>query len=263
MSRIRTVMGVALVTAGLLFVLLYLGPRWALPESRRDPTPTSSRTSSVPSLVPEADSETTDVAARVYGYTITQSYLSEMVRLNRVLEALSGAPALGERETLERLVAWHLIVKSAPPGVEPADEEVQGYVASLQRNWGLSEEALAKSLEEGGVDRAFLEQTIRRLLTVSAAVEILERDGYTLSEWLNEQERDADVWIRPDLATAAEAEVEEAAASWPRIETPVSLPQVPEVAPAFTLERAGGGTFSLEDGLTEGPVVLVFFERCA
>jgi cell division protein FtsN len=44
--------------------------------------------------------------------------------------------------------------------------------------------------------------------------------------------------------------------------TPVPRPEVPEVAPAFTLNRAGGGTFILQNQLEEGPVVLVFFERC-
>lgn len=44
--------------------------------------------------------------------------------------------------------------------------------------------------------------------------------------------------------------------------TPVPRPEVPDVAPAFTLNRAGGGTFTLREQLEEGPVVLVFFERC-
>jgi peroxiredoxin len=35
-----------------------------------------------------------------------------------------------------------------------------------------------------------------------------------------------------------------------------------DVAPAFTLKQAGGGRFALEKQLKEGPVVLVFFEKC-
>lgn len=48
----------------------------------------------------------------------------------------------------------------------------------------------------------------------------------------------------------------------PPTSTPATRPEVPDLAPDFTLERAGGGTFRLSDQLEEGPVVLVFFERC-
>ena len=48
----------------------------------------------------------------------------------------------------------------------------------------------------------------------------------------------------------------------PPTSTPAPRPEVPDVAPDFTLDRAGGGTFTLQEQLEEGPVVLVFFERC-
>ncbi|MFW6115912.1 MAG: hypothetical protein ACOC7Y_02500 [Chloroflexota bacterium] len=46
------------------------------------------------------------------------------------------------------------------------------------------------------------------------------------------------------------------------VPTPNPGPGLPTVAPDFTLERAGGGTFALAEQLEQGPVVLVFFERC-
>jgi hypothetical protein len=35
-----------------------------------------------------------------------------------------------------------------------------------------------------------------------------------------------------------------------------------EIAPDFTLERADGSTFTLSEQLAQGPVVLLFFQRC-
>jgi hypothetical protein len=40
----------------------------------------------------------------------------------------------------------------------------------------------------------------------------------------------------------------------------MSPPQVPELAPDFTLEQASGGTFTLVEQLTSGPVALVFVQ---
>lgn len=258
-SRVWTMMAVALVTAGLLFIALYLGPRLAVPE----PTPESSPAAVGPSLPPEADPAMSEVVARVDGYTITRSYLSGMVRLNKVLEALSGASALDERETLQRLVAWHVILQRASAENEPNDEQVQSYISTLQREWKVSEETMGERLLDGGVDRAFLEETIQRLLAVSAAVETLENEGHTLSQWLRERERAADIWIREDLVDAVGGDGEESAFLWTPTPTRASRTQVPEHAPTFTLERAGGGSFTLDEGLAKGPVVLVFFERCA
>jgi len=49
----------------------------------------------------------------------------------------------------------------------------------------------------------------------------------------------------------------------PATETPPPTPNlaVPDVAPDFTLERAGGGTLTLAEQLAQGAVVLVFFQR--
>jgi cytochrome oxidase Cu insertion factor (SCO1/SenC/PrrC family) len=50
---------------------------------------------------------------------------------------------------------------------------------------------------------------------------------------------------------------------------PTAVPSSPpptlasEAAPDFTLERSDGSTFTLSEQLAQGPVVLVFFQRCS
>lgn len=273
MSRTWSILGaVLLVAAGLLLAVVLVGPRVAEPEPTQVVPTDTAAADSLESPLPEPDAETAELAASVDGFPITQAYLGKTVRLNKVLGGLSGASVLGERETLERLVRSQVILNGAPPVGEPTDDEVEGFIRSLQRNWGVSDATVVARLEAEGLDRGFLEETIRRLLTVQAAVDNLEDDGHNLSQWLREQQQEADIWMIEDPADAdktdsggADESADPSAAeeTTAATEPPASAPEVPTMAPAFTLERAGGGSFNLEDRLTEGPVVLVFFERCA
>ena len=273
MSRTWSILGaVLLVAVGLVLAVTFFGPRVAAPEPTQVPPTETAAVSPLESPLPEPDPDTGELAASVDGSPITQEYLSKTVRLNRVLGALSGASVLGERETLERLVRSQVILNGAPPGDGPTDDEVEGFISSLQRNWGVSDATVVARLEAEGLERGFLEETIKRLLTVQAAVDGLETEGHNLSEWLRAQQQEADIWMIEDPAEADKTELggaEESTDLSPPEETtaatepPASGPEVPTVAPAFTLEQAGGGSFALEERLSEGPVVLVFFERCA
>jgi hypothetical protein len=137
----------------------------------------------------------------------------------------------------------------------------------MQTAWDIDEETMMSSLAAAGIERAFLEETIHRLLSVQAAVEYVEGEGQSISEWLATRERAADIKIHEDMYESPVAAAETPPPSpTPQANAPTPMPavqpEVPDTAPAFTLDRAGGGSFTLEDQLKEGPVVLVFFERC-
>jgi hypothetical protein len=200
----------------------------------------------------------------VNGYGIAESYLSQTMRLNEVLGELSGTSMLDEEETLQRLISSQLILQGVTDIEEPTRQDVESFISALEGSWGVSDEALVEMLQAVGLERAFLEDTIERLLTVEAGVQSLEDEGHTISEWLREQEQEADITISEDAAAAEEAETPPTATR--PVQTPTLTPapeaEVPEVAPDFTLSRAGGGSFTLANQLEKGPVVLVFFEKC-
>lgn len=229
--------------------------------------PASSTATAVPDTATPLLSPTSEpIAASVNGYTITQTYLTRTVELNEVLGELSGSSTLSKPETLQRLIRSRLILQGAEDIEEPTEEQVESFIAALQENWQVSDETLMQELEEVDLDRAFFEDTVRELLTVQAAVASLQEEGYNLAEWLMEQEQDADIMVVEDLFAVEESEATPAAQPTdqiaPATPTPGPESEVPDVAPSFTLNRAGGGEFTLADQLKEGPVVLVFFEKC-
>ncbi len=268
-SSIWIILGLALVgVAGLLLVLAFFEPAAVAPSTASTPSLSADR---LPTQTPNApDPETPEpsvpeepLAATVNGYSITQSYLSDTMRLNEILGQLSGASTLDEKETLQRLIRSELILQGVEDVEGPTEAEVEGFIASLQRNWGVSDEVVVDRLEAVGLERAFLVDTIDRLLTVQAAVERLEEEGHSISDWLRERQDSAEIMVFEDLASA---ETTPTARSTEEAEPATSTAELgfdtPDVASDFTLDRAGGGQLTLSDQLKEGPVVLVFFERC-
>jgi hypothetical protein len=256
---------ILLVLAGLLVVLALVNPESATPAAPGDSTPAPTATEVPPTTAPDTPTpeptpSDVELAASVNGYTITQDYLSRTVRLNRVLGKLSGASTLGKRETLQRLIRSQLILQGVESVEEPSQEDVQGFISSLERNWRVSPDDLDQELDAVSLERAFLVDTIDRLLTVQAAVDQLEADGENISEWLRAQEQQAEIMVYEELAEEPESSPTADAES--PTATPEPQAEAPEVAPNFTLQKAGGGSLTLQDQLEEGPVVLVFFERC-
>jgi hypothetical protein len=219
--------------------------------------------------------------AAVNDYTITEEYLERATALNTVLSDFAGQESLGESETLQRLIKQQLVLQGAPPDEAPSEEDVEDYIKRMQEAWSIDEETMVAELEAVSVERDFLEETIHRLLSVQTSVDQLTQEGQDVNAWLSEQEEKADIQIYQDPSELSEAPAEEdeedeepdvtntpsvvevtLSPDVPPTSTPAPEPEVPTIAPAFTLDRAGGGQVSLESQLEEGPVVLVFFQRC-
>jgi hypothetical protein len=278
-ARIGIVSGITfLVAAAALVLVALLRPGSAAPASTALPVASAPATSPPvtevpPSPTPEVGLTDASIVASVNGYTITWSHLETATALNQVLSELAGQGSLGGEETLQRLIRQEIVLQGAPLEVEPGDAEVADYIGRMQEAWEVDEQAMQLELAAAGVSWDFLEGTIHRLLSVQAAVESVESEGKNISEWLAAREAEADVRISEDLSrlpapgvertdetrtTEVDTEVEQPSPTVTRFVPP----EVPDVAPDFTLDQAGGGTFSLYDQLEEGPVVLVFFEKC-
>lgn len=266
--RIWLSVSVALIlAAGLLLAFILLQPQRAntlLGGPTQTPVPTATPSPPV---------------ATIDGYTITEEDLAQATALNQLLSELSDQPPVSQAQTLQSLINQRLVLQGAPPQETPTDAEVDDYIARMREAWDLSEEELAVRLASAGLKRSFLEETVRRLLSVQAAAAALDEEGEEISLWLSAQRNNANIEIFRQMsnvpATRAPGEEpspspdDRASASptaqemiRPPTPTLAPRPEVPEVAADFTLRQAGGGSFTLEEQLEEGAVVLVFFERC-
>lgn len=279
-SRIWIAVGASLVVVAVVLLVLALlqpgsaAPGPQTPEVTREET-AEPTTAVPPSPTPEPSPTTPPAVASVNGYTITQEYLDRSVALNGVLSDFAGQQPLGRSDTLRRLIMQQLVLQGAPHEVETTDEEVDNYIVRMQEAWNVEEDTMISELEAVGVDRDFLNETIHRLLTVQKAAQELSSEGHNVETWLSEQQEEADIEILESMSGLSPTpSTEPENGSSPSAEptaTPEKRPSptpepeqadIPDVAPDFTLKQAGGGTFTLQDQLAEGPVVLVFFERC-
>jgi Arc/MetJ family transcription regulator len=226
--------------------------------------------------------------ASINGHPIRYAFWTEAVLLDQVMSGLAGQPAPAPDETLQRLINEQLVLGAFPPKETPTTEQIEAQVTALEQAWGVDDDAVAEALERAGLTRAAFEQAIGRLLKTQAGLEALQAQGYDPTTWLEEQRASAKVVINPKfqgqlrsaavpymppgvqspLATATTSPIPtptpEAALSLSTVvpatqaAPPTSVPTIPEVAPDFTLEQPGSGTFTLADQLAQGPVVLVF-----
>ncbi len=271
-SRLWAVLGVGVaVLAGLGLLLAFLG------REPSAPAPTIAPTTPTPSEGP--------VVASVDGRPIRYSFWMETILLDQVMSGLAGQPAPTRDETLQRLINEELALQAFPPEQEPTVDQVEARIAALEQTWGVDDAAVVTALVEAGLDRAAFERATRRLLAVQASLEAVQSRGHDTQTWLEEQRASAEIVLNEEFETMAAPVLPSAQSpiatlvtsplSVPTIESPIASPTpapapetptpalaLPDVAPDFTLERAGGGTLTLAEQLAQGPVVLVFFQRC-
>ncbi len=271
-----TILGIGVtVVAGLGLLLVFLG---------RGPGETAP-TITPPTPIPADD----PVAVSVNGSPIRTSFWMEAVLLDQVMSGMAGQPAPAPKETLQRLINEELVLQAIPAEQTPTAEQVEAQIAALEQTWGADDAAVVAAMEKVGLTRVTFERAVARLLAVQAGMEALQSQGYDTTAWLEEQRGSAEIEIlnldeelkgmtvpyipiaQSQIATpftsplpvpATETPVPSSIPT-PATETTAPTPDlaIPEVAPDFTLERAGGGTLALTEQLAEGPVVLVFFRR--
>ncbi len=264
----------ALVGLGLLMVFLSRGPG--------APTPI------VASPVPTIDEDPT--VASVNGRPIKHSLWMQAALLDQVLSGIAGQPAPASDETLQRLINEDLLLSAFPPEQPPTTDQIEAQIARLEDSWRVTDDAVNLALDNAGLDRPAFVQAIGRLLIVQASLDALQAQGYQISTWLEEQRASAEIVLDAELDSVAVAHTPttptppqtplSTATTSPiptPMPTPIPLPltdlsplspptppmqAIPEIAPDFTLARASGGSFTLSEQLAQGPVVLVFFQKC-
>jgi hypothetical protein len=207
-----------------------------------------------------------------------------------VMSGMAGQPAPTPEETLERLINEELVLQAVPPEQASTAEQVEARIATLEQTWEVDDATLVSALEKAGLTRAAFERVVGRLLAVEAGLETLQSQGYDTTAWLEEQRASVDIVLNEELENVmvvpyipiAQSPVATSLPSplsplpIPATETsepqtyvvPASMPSptpnlaIPEVAPDFTLQRSNGGKFTLSEQLAQGPVVLVFFQKC-
>jgi hypothetical protein len=279
--RIWAILGIGLaVVTSLGLLLVFLGHEPGEPDPMIAP-------------VTRPSTEGPSVAT-IDGRPIQHADWMEAVLLDHVMSGLSGKPAPPPEGTLHRLINEELVLNALPAEEEPTGDQIEARIAALEQAWGVDDAAVVTALEGARLTRATFERAVGRLLTVEAGLETLEGQGYDTAEWLEEQRASVDIVINDKLTDVSVpyvpiADPTESPIPTPAVETaclspaltprpettdlspiptpvpetpsPVPTPVTPDIAPDFTLEQVGGGTFTLSEQLEQGAVVLAFFHR--
>ena len=267
--RIWALIGVSLlVILGLALLFVTLGHFADFPSS------SSSFVASVSSTPTQNESNANSIVASVDGHPIYQNFWMEAYRLDQVLSRFSGQAPPTPEETLQRLVNEELVLRLVAGGATPTTKDVQARIATLEQAWGVDSGTVEAALRQAGLSQQVFERMVWRLLSVQLAMDVLRDQGEDVDEWLARQHATVDIVVSPPSSAFADL-------------PPVLPPSTPAIAPTtlapsaggelhtlsstvttttqavdFTLRLSGGVVLTLTEQLSQGPVVLVFFQRC-
>lgn len=209
LSRMGISLGLALLAvSGMVVLLTLLEPGAASTVSTNPPA------TMMPLLpTPQPSPTPPPIVASVNGHTITRPYLEMATALNKVLSEFAGQESLSRGETLQRLINQEILLQGTPLENELTDHDVAEYIGGMQTAWDVDEATMLSRLAAVGIERDFLERTVHRLLSVQAAVESVESEGQSVSEWLVKLEEDADITIYDDTSELSQGTADRAEAS--------------------------------------------------
>lgn len=233
----------------LLLLFLVLGAIGYRPSSPAPPPATPAPTASADPAVVEVNGQAIGVNAWV-----------EALRVDQAMSALAGVAPPDAEATLERLINGALLLQAVPQP-PPEAQAVTDYRAAILAQWGADEARLQAALEAAGLQPGALDRALEHLLRVEQAQESLAAQGIIWEDWIAQQRSTADILYHRERIEAVVRTLAIPTAPAPT-PTAVAMAVSPDTAPDFTLERVGGGQFTLSEQLAQGPVVLVFFQRC-
>jgi hypothetical protein len=209
-----------------------------------------------------------ETVATVDGEPIERSVWREAVLVDQVMSGLAGVVPPAPEETLDRLINERLVINGAGPD-EPSTQQIEATIAEMENSWNVNDDQVASALEQVGLGRDALEKAVARVLMVQQSQEILLSRGHTPEDWLAGERSRAAVTVYDQLLTiddlaptAPETPTADAPGTTPIPDTPTEEGPGTAFAPDFTLRQVGAGDFTLSEQLSQGTVVLVFFQKC-
>jgi hypothetical protein len=217
---------------------------------------------------PTSTTRSGEIVATVNGEPIERSVWLEAVLVDQVMSGLAGVVPPSPEETLDRMINERLMINAVEPD-EPSAQQIEATIVDMEDTWGVDDDQVTQALEQVGLNRESFENAIARVLMVQQSQEILLSRGHTPEDWLAQERAGAAIEIFAERLTlddlTSEAEEDSTAVAPETDPAPDSsgadTPGI-TLAPDFTLRQVGVGDLTLSQQLSQGTVVLVFFQKC-
>ena len=209
-----------------------------------------------------------ETVATVNGEPINHSDWLKAVLVDQVLSGLAGVVPPTPEDTLDRLINERLVINAVEPD-EPSAQQIEATITEMVDSWNVDDGQVTLALEQVGLGWESFENAVARVLVIQQGQEILLSRGHTPEHWLAGERAGAAITIFHDRLT-----INDLASETPEIPSEVNpetvpIPETPTeeatgitLAPDFTLRQVGAGDFTLSQQLSQGTVVLVFFQKC-